>query len=254
MTSFFTMVKYKYRYSLINLHKLPYIPNFTSEPNIMILIRSVENNDWVILVLLGVASIYATMFRLLNKDQSLLEYMKLPVEYGGNLLMNWVVSGFIYVSVSSVLLFDYVQEIPDFVTDNISLWGYNFNEFWFIFIVNSVFYIIKCIFSYLFFVVTGNVKRWKTYVFVVNKLFYFAILPTCLLVFIYYFYPINQDYFFNILVIFFFLLLLLKNIFLIVSANKPLPREWYYKFLYICTLQILPHLILWWFLFFQYYR
>jgi len=204
------------------------------------LVRLVENNDWVILILLGVASVYATIFKILNKDQSLLEYMKLSAEYGGNILMNWIVSGIIYVFVLSVLLFNYISIIPDFILEKFYPNEYDLNRFLFVFVVFSLLYIVNAFLSYLFFIVTGNRKRWRSYVFAVNKFFYFVTIFICLLIIIYYFYPINRDIFFNLSIIFFVFLFLFKIIFLITSSNKVLPKEWYYKFLYICILQILP--------------
>ena len=42
---------------------------------------------------------------------------------------------------------------------------------------------------------------------------------------------------------------LIKNICYFLHKEKPLPREWYYKILYICALQILPMLAVWKFVF-----
>ncbi|TQE61297.1 DUF4271 domain-containing protein, partial [Leptospira interrogans] len=40
-----------------------------------------------------------------------------------------------------------------------------------------------------------------------------------------------------------------KNLVYIFHNQPILPEKWYYKFLYICTLQIVPVLVLWKFLF-----
>ena len=43
---------------------------------------------------------------------------------------------------------------------------------------------------------------------------------------------------------------LFKQIYYILHSSNILPQKWYYKFLYICTLQIVPVLVLWKLLFF----
>jgi len=183
-----------------------------------------------------------------------LEYVELSAEYSGNTFTNWILSGCVYVLVLSVLLFNYISTIPDFITDNINFYGYSLNNFGFIFVVYSLFYIVKSVFSRIFFIFTGNKKRWKSHVFTTNKFFYFVTLLICLLIIIYYFYQIDQYSFFKLCTVFFILIFIVKIIFLITSSNKALPKKWYHKFLYICTLQILPHFAVWWFLFSKYYR
>jgi len=169
--------------------------------------------------------------------------MKLSAEYGGNILMNWIVSGIVYVFVFSVLSFNYIYVVYDFIAENFNLYGYILNKFGFAIVVCSLFYIVKGGFSYLFFIITGSKNKWRSYLFTINKFFYFANILICILIVIYYFYPIDQDIFFKLSTIFFILSFLFKIILLLTSSNNVLPKEWYYKFLYICVLQILPYLI-----------
>lgn len=62
--------------------------------------------------------------------------------------------------------------------------------------------------------------------------------------FAYYYFPIDKERALGCYLIIIGLLFFIKNILYIFHRDEPLPREWYYKILYICTLQILPLLAL----------
>lgn len=113
------------------------------------LIRIVENNDWVIYSILGIAIIYIISSRVLNKDISFVEHLRLSIEDSSNIFINWFISGFIYVFILSVLS-QYIPVVPRFINDNINLGGYTLNKFGFIFITYLLLYGVKCVLSYLF--------------------------------------------------------------------------------------------------------
>lgn len=214
------------------------------------LIRIVENNDWVIYSILGIAIIYIISSRVLNKDISFVEHLRLSIEDSSNIFINWFISGFIYVFILSVFLSQYIPVVPRFISDHINLGGYTLNKFGFIFITYLLLYGIKCVLSYLFFASSGNADRWKSYTFNINKFFRIIILLFCALTLVHYFYPIDHFRVFNYYIGMLVFIFAGKIAFLLFNRNPTLPKEWYYKFLYICTLQILPHLVVWKFLFF----
>jgi len=55
----------------------------------------------------------------------------------------------------------------------------------------------------------------------------------------------DRDSFFMFSIILFLAMFIFKNIFYLMQPEAILPQKWYYKFLYICTLQIVPVLVLW---------
>ena len=113
---------------------------------------------------------------------------------------------------------------------------------------------IKCVLSYLFLPAPANADRWKSYTFNINKFFRIIILLFCALYISSLFLSYrslpgvqllhrNVDFY-----------LCRQNSISTFNRNPTLPKEWYYKFLYICTLQILPHLVVWKFYFFSHYK
>ncbi|WP_232815864.1 DUF4271 domain-containing protein [Chryseobacterium capnotolerans] len=65
-----------------------------------------------------------------------------------------------------------------------------------------------------------------------------------------YYFPIDRNKIFPYYFFFFAFVFIFKVFFYLFHKNKILPEKWYYKFLYICTLQIAPLLLLWKLLFF----
>ena len=68
--------------------------------------------------------------------------------------------------------------------------------------------------------------------------------------FILYYLPIDKQKFFIVGISMVILAFFLKITIYLFHNQRMLPGEWYYKFLYICTLQILPALVMWKFWFF----
>ena len=214
------------------------------------LLRVVENNDWVIYSITAVIVLYVVSSRLLNKDVNFWEYLKMSQEDASNVFINWLLVSISYVFIISVFLSQYIPIVPKFIAEYVNIGGFTLNKFGFIFSSLLIFYGVKCAFGYLFYMSTANNERWKNYVFNVNKFFGVLIILVCALTIFHYFYPVDRNIAFNYyiwILIFFFCA---KIAYLLFNPNPCMPKEWYYKFLYICTLQILPYLVVWKFLFF----
>ena len=149
---------------------------------------------------------------------------------------------------SYLFLSQYIPVVPRFINDHINLGGYTLNKFGFIFITYLLLYGIKCILSYLFLpaLETQTVGSHILSTSINFSYYYFAILcPYIGSLFLSYrslsgvqLLHRHADFY-----------LCRQNSISTFNRNPTLPKEWYYKFLYICTLQILPHLVVWKFLF-----
>ncbi|NAW51669.1 DUF4271 domain-containing protein [Elizabethkingia argentiflava] len=214
------------------------------------MIRVIENNDWIIYSIIGIIILYIISSKILNKEVSFIEDLQLSLEESNNVGISCILSSFIYIFILSILLSQYIPIVPKFITENLHLNGYSLNKFGFTFVSYLVLYSGKYLFSYLFFTCSGNMQRWKSYMFNLGKFFRVITILFCAMTIALYFFPINRfqalEYYIFILIC----IMLCKIAFLLFSASPTLPQEWYYKFLYICTLQILPHLAIWKFLFF----
>ncbi|NHW58550.1 DUF4271 domain-containing protein, partial [Escherichia coli] len=64
------------------------------------------------------------------------------------------------------------------------------------------------------------------------------------------YFPIETEWMIYVYAVFFCMSFIFKNLVYLFHHKTILPDEWYYKILYICTLQILPFLVVGKFLFF----
>lgn len=214
------------------------------------LVRIVENNDWVIYSILAILVIYLLMSRVVNKGISLWHYLGSSREERSNISLNWVVIALSFIFIFSVFISQYIPIVPKFVKENLAINGYSLNKLGFTFCTLLLFYFGKCIFSYFFFKCTLSIANWKFYIFQVNKFFVLLIILFSALSIMVYFFPINRLIAFDYFLILFGFLIIGKNAYLIFNKNPTFPHEWYYKILYLCTLQILPYLVIGKFLFF----
>lgn len=214
------------------------------------MVRILENKDWIIYSIIAIIVLYIFTSRVINKGLSLTDFLFLPKENTGNLYVNYSLISLAYVFILSVFLSPHLPIIPQWVAEHVVFQGYTLNKLGFTFLSFSLFYLSKCLLSYLFFKSSFSIKNWNWFVFKLNKFYGVLVALFTLLTIFEYFTPltthISLTHYLGILII----ILLAKVMLLLFNRDPVFPNGWYYKFLYICTLQITPYLAIVKFLFF----
>lgn len=214
------------------------------------MIRVVEHHDWVIYCIIGIILSYIIIFKTLHRDVTLIEFILQPYEESNNNTLSWVLTTILFSVSFSVLFSQFIPIVPKFITQNLVVAGITFNKFGFVLFSLLLFQLIKNIFVYLFYGSINQLERFGRYSFVAQKYFMVYSLVILVISFLHYylhFKTSNAFFYYSSLIFIAFTIKLLIYLF---HPQQILPRQWYYKFLYICTLQILPILALWkfWFL------
>lgn len=189
----------------------------------------------------------------LQRDASLKSYLLQDYSETNNIFQSWVVIGIIHAILFTSLISQYIPVIPKSIS-NLQLFGYQLNKFGFAFLAISAFYLLKSSFTFLFFNTLGVGRKWKLFCYSSSKFYFLLSLLLVVLNFAHYFFAFEYGaYFyrldsreaFSIYIVFAVIVLLFKNIYYLFNRNDILSFTWYYKILYICTLQIAPVLALW---------
>lgn len=213
------------------------------------MVRVAENNDWIVFILLGSVLAYVLMLMYLHREASLRDFLKQQISDTGNILPTWLIVSVVHCVLFAALVSQYVPIVPRMI-NNFSILGLSLNKFGFSLAVVSLFYFIKIVFTFIFYSSIGQDKKWKSVNFVASRYYFVVTLLLIAAVFINYYFPIDKRKALQIFIIGAIIIFIFKNIFYIFNRNRMLPREWYYKILYICTLQIAPVFALWRLLFF----
>lgn len=213
------------------------------------LIRIAPQNDWVVFLLIGCIFLYIFMFLSLQRDSTVKEFLLRKFSDSANNFLSWAIISFIFCLVLAAFLSQYIPVVPKRISQ-IHLFGLELNKFGFTFISILVFYFFKNLLSYIFFAGTGAIKKWGIFYFTASKFYFVVSLFIMVLCVGSYFYPIDHLRVFPYYFSGFALVFIFKLLFYIFHKSDILPQNWYYKFLYICTLQIVPVLVLWKVLFF----
>lgn len=212
------------------------------------MIRLVENNDWVIFTLLGLVAMYLVMFYWLLRGISFWEYLTQGYKEAQNSVLTWVVVSIGFVVVFSLLFSQYIPVIPRLFLE-LEVEGWVLNRMGSMLLVLGGYYVVKFIFTAIFYASIGQIDKILVLGFVAQRFYYIqSVLLVIMSVFHYYYFP-NNIFLYPYYEILVGVLLLVKNILYFFHKEHPLPNEWYYKILYICTLQILPFLAMWKFIF-----
>lgn len=216
----------------------------------MKLVRLVENNDWVTASLF--LSILALVFVLisLNRGSSIKEFITQKAEGSSNVFLSWVISSAVFCLLSSVLFSQYIPIVPKFV-DELNILGISLNKLGYCLIVVPLFYLTKAILSFIFYQCINQKKRFMNMQFSASRLYFSGSIVLILLVFINYYFDLDRKMLFPYLITGMFVLYLFKLLTYSLNERGALPKEWFYKILYICTLQIAPMFVLWRLVFFN---
>lgn len=208
------------------------------------MIRIIENNDWVIFTLLVLGAVYLVMFYTLLRGLSLKEFLLQDYGEKHNSFLCWTIISIGFVVSLSVLISQYIPIVPRFVVEY-DVNGYVLNKIGVMISALLGFYFVKTIITALFYKGIGQVERYLVLGFVAQKFYFVLSLLLVIISVIHYYYPIDRVELYQYYILLISLIFLGKNIFYLFHKDKPLPEEWYYKILYICTLQILPLLAIW---------
>lgn len=213
------------------------------------MIRIAQHHDWVVWIILGCIFLYIFMLISLRRDSGILEFLVQKIEDSANNYLSWIIISVVFCVVLSVLVSPYLPAVPESISA-VQIGGYELNKFGFSFLAIGSFYFLKNILSYLFFAGTGSGKKWEMFYFTSSKFYFCFSLIIMVLCVIDNFYMIDRTEMFHYCILGFSAIFLFKLSYYLFHSSRILPEIWYYKFLYICTLQIIPVLVLWKVLFF----
>ena len=189
----------------------------------------------------------------LQRDASIKSYLLQDYSESNNVFQSWTVIGIVTTLLVTTIVSQYIPNVPKQISD-LQLFGLELNKFGFALLAISTFYLAKSIFSYFFFQSLGVGRKWKLFCDASGKFYLVFGLLLMILCFVHYyfaieyngaFYTIDYANAFPIYLLFALIILLFKNFYFLLNKNNILPFQWYYKILYICTLQIAPVLALW---------
>ena len=212
------------------------------------MVRIVENHDWVIFTLLGLGVVYLILFNWVQKEVSFREYLLQSYGEAQNNLLSWVFVSCVFIVSQALLLAQYIPIVPRYVSDN-DISGWVPNKIGFMIIILSAYYLLKTLITLLFYRAIAQPKKWMVLGFIAQRFYFVESLLIMLAVIVHYYLGVDKQQAYLIYIITELVFFVVKNICYFLHKEKPLPEEWYYKILYICTLQILPMLAVWKFVF-----
>ena len=136
------------------------------------LVRIVDQNDWVVFIIVGCIFLYIFMLVSLRRDSDVLEFLTQKFEDATNNYLSWMIISVVFTLLLSTFISPFIPIVPKTVTD-LKLFGYELNKFGFTFITVSLFYFAKNALTYLFYAGTGSSKKWPLFYFTASK-FYFC--------------------------------------------------------------------------------
>lgn len=212
------------------------------------MVRIVENHDWVIFTLLGLGVVYLILFNWIQKEVSFKEYLLQPYGEAQNNVLSWIFVSGVFIVSQALLLAQYIPIVPRYVTD-IDISGWVLNKIGFMIIVLSIYYLLRTLLTLLFYRAIAQPKKWLILGFLAQRFYFIESLIIMMAVIAHYYLGVDREQAYIVYAIAGMVFFVIKNICYFLHKGKPLPREWYYKILYICALQILPMLAVWKFVF-----
>ena len=212
-------------------------------------VRLTENNDWVVFVVLLCISLLLFMMISLQRDSNIREFLVQGFADSSNGFASWVIVSAVFSLGLAALISQYLPIVPKVISDFHPL-GLELNKFGFTFICVVLFYLLKAFLGFVFYQATGNQKKWAVFYFTNTKFYFILSLILLATLVSHYYLGLDKRLMFRVYAIFLGVAFVFKLSYYLLHKNRILPQQWYYKFLYICTLQIAPVLLLWKVLFF----
>ena len=189
------------------------------------------------------------MLLYLHRDSSVRVFLMQKFADSSNNFLSWMIVSSVFTVLLAAFVSQSIPIVPKLISD-VHFNGYELNKFGFTLLSLILFYGFKSFLSYLFYSGTGSIRKWLLFQFSCSKFYFIFSLILMVLCVYQYFYEVNDLQLFDYYFIGFVGAFIFKIFFYLLSPNNILPDKWYYKFLYICTLQIAPVLALWRVLFF----
>lgn len=222
-------------------------PHFLLLQKFYWLIRIAEHNGWVFICIVAALALLTFMLVFIQRS-SVREFLLQPYIDSGNNFISWLVTSSAFVMVLSAMLSQFMPIVPEIIS-KINLFGVGFSRFGATLLVICAFYLAKCLLSYLFYASAGSTRRWSELIFSATRIYFVATFFVIAVSFANYFYPVDRTVSICLVIGLCLAISLLKVLVYLFSPQEVLPKEWYNKLLYICTLQIAPLLAVWKFLF-----
>ena len=213
------------------------------------IVRIPEDNTWVIFILLACVFAFIFMMNTIQRDATLKDFLFQKYFDSANNFISWIIISIVTTVCLATLFSQYIPTTPSFL-QKIAVAGIQLNKFGYTLIIISLFYFLKSGFSFLFYQTTGNSKRWPLLYFTASKFYFIFCFLLIIANIINYYFPIEKQIAFNYYLYTLVFIFIFKVFFYFFHNNNILPEKWYYKILYICTLQIAPLLVVWRLLFF----
>lgn len=205
-------------------------------------LRNDPSAEWVAWLLLGCLFILAGSFRLLYQHPTVWHYLKAPQVPSVNNLAFYVIVSGVCTALLAALLSGYVPLLPAW-TDELRVAGIGLNPFGYTWWVLSLTDAVRVLLTFLLFSATGNAQRWAHFYYFMAKYQVVYSFPLLVLCIARYFFPVDVYHFGEILLITLGLSFIIKIALTLILRPEVLPSPWYYKLLYICTLQFSPVLL-----------
>lgn len=184
------------------------------------------------------------MLQSLNRDSNIKDFLlQLPGE-SANLTANWSIVSVVFSLLLSVLISQYIPIVPQLLS-NYQLLGWEINKFGYTLGAIAIFYLLRSLFSFVFYMSINENKRWNLLLFVSTKFYFVYSIVLMVACVVHYYFDIDSQIALRYYWVFFVFAFVFKILFYLFNKNEILPQNWYYKILYICTLQIIPFVVLW---------
>ncbi len=208
------------------------------------MVRVTENYDWVIVVLLLSVVALLIVFQYLQRDSRFLKFFSQNFIDSGNIFPTWLVVSGVYVLLFATFVSKFLPVIPAEV-EKISVMGYSLNKMGYVLLISSLYYVARFFLTFFFYSSIGEDKKWARLYFVTSKFYMFLSFVLIGGILLIYFFDYSGLLLLRVSFVVAFVLFVFKQFFYLFNRNYILPNNWYYKILYICTLQIIPILALW---------
>ncbi|MET3535444.1 DUF4271 domain-containing protein [Chryseobacterium limigenitum] len=189
------------------------------------------------------------MMNIIERGANLKDFLLQKYFDASNNLPSWIITSCVTALTLAVLISQYIPIVPKYIAD-LSVLGYQLNKFGYSLVIVILFYFVKTTLGFIFYQSIGDGKKWLVFYFTSTKFYFVLSFLLIILCVTHYYFPIDRNKMFLYYLFFFSFVFIFKVFFYLFHKNNVLPEKWYYKFLYICTLQIAPLLLLWKLLFF----
>ena len=114
------------------------------------LIRIVQQNDWVVIILVSCIFLYIFMLLSLRRDSSVTEFLLQKFADSTNNFLSWIIISFVFALVLSVFVSQNIPVVPQKISD-FQFFGYELNKFGFTLGALFLFFTLKSSLSYIFY-------------------------------------------------------------------------------------------------------